>query len=189
MCSISPFVGGGHQFYYRATGQATHKLKNNHSKEVLTLLLKFQATQETSQSGDLVKGLSIARDFDFDGQQDLITELPVYWGSTDSWRTQTKPCVHQDPGERSSDPHKRLSQTCLCVLGSLWQRHELTVACCRVRGTDYTSLGRPSMAAGISPFGEGHHYHHCPYQSLASGQSTGREHSPTHQQKIGLKTQ
>ena len=25
-------------------------------------------------------------------------------GETDSWRAQTKPCVHQDPGERSSDP-------------------------------------------------------------------------------------
>ena len=25
-------------------------------------------------------------------------------GETDSWRAQTKPCMHQDPGERSSDP-------------------------------------------------------------------------------------
>ena len=25
-------------------------------------------------------------------------------GETDSWRAQTKPCAHQDPGERSSDP-------------------------------------------------------------------------------------
>ena len=25
-------------------------------------------------------------------------------GETDSWRAQTKPCVHQDPGERRSDP-------------------------------------------------------------------------------------
>ena len=25
-------------------------------------------------------------------------------GETDSWRAQTKPCVYQDPGERSSDP-------------------------------------------------------------------------------------
>ena len=25
-------------------------------------------------------------------------------GETDSWWAQTKPCVHQDPGERSSDP-------------------------------------------------------------------------------------
>ena len=23
---------------------------------------------------------------------------------TDSWRAQTKPCAHQDPGEKSSDP-------------------------------------------------------------------------------------
>ena len=25
-------------------------------------------------------------------------------GETDSWRAQTKPCMHQNPGERSSDP-------------------------------------------------------------------------------------
>ena len=37
--------------------------------------------------------------------------------------------------------------------------------------------------AGISPFA-GRHYHHYPYHSLASGQTTGREQSPTHQQKI-----
>ena len=35
-----------------------------------------------------------------------ITELPelIQDWETDSWRAQTKPCVHQDPGERSSDP-------------------------------------------------------------------------------------
>ena len=27
-------------------------------------------------------------------------------GETDSWRAQTKPCAHQDPGERSSDPKR-----------------------------------------------------------------------------------
>ena len=27
-------------------------------------------------------------------------------GETDSWRAQTKACVHQDPGERSSDPQE-----------------------------------------------------------------------------------
>ena len=27
-------------------------------------------------------------------------------GETDTWRAQTKPCVHQDPGERSSDPQE-----------------------------------------------------------------------------------
>ena len=33
-------------------------------------------------------------------------------GNADSWRAQTEPCVHQDPGERSSDPTKDLTQTC-----------------------------------------------------------------------------
>ena len=41
--------------------------------------------------------------------------------------------------------------------------------------------------AGISTFEGGLHYCHYPYHSLASGQTTGREHSPTHQQTIGLK--
>ena len=36
-------------------------------------------------------------------------------------------------------------------------------------------------------FEGGHHYLHYLHQSLASGQTTGREHNPTHQQKIGLK--
>ena len=30
-------------------------------------------------------------------------ELTQDWG-TDSWRAQTEPGAHQDPGERSSDP-------------------------------------------------------------------------------------
>ena len=30
-------------------------------------------------------------------------ELTQDW-EIDSWRAQTKPCVYQDPGERSSDP-------------------------------------------------------------------------------------
>ena len=39
---------------------------------------------------------------------------------TDSWRAQTKPCVHQDPGERSSDPTRdspRLAYECPGVSG------------------------------------------------------------------------
>ena len=36
------------------------------------------------------------------------------------------------------------------------------------------------------PFEEGQHYLHYLHHSLASGQ-TRQEHSPTHQQKIGLK--
>ena len=40
---------------------------------------------------------------------------------------------------------------------------------------------------GISHLEGGQHYCHYPCHSLASGQTTGREHSPTHPQKIGLK--
>ena len=32
-----------------------------------------------------------------------LPELTQDW-EIDSWRAQTGPCVHQDPGERSSDP-------------------------------------------------------------------------------------
>ena len=47
------------------------------------------------------------------------------------------------------------------------------------RGTEWGSMC-------MAPFEGGHHYLHYLYHSLASGQITGREHSPTHQQKIGL---
>ena len=36
------------------------------------------------------------------------------------------------------------------------------------------------------PLGGDHHYLHYLHHSLASGQKTGREHSPTHQQKFPL---
>ena len=54
-----------------------------------------------------------------------------------------------------------------------------------VRSTDYNSLG--ATGAGISPLEGDHHYHHYPWHSLVWGQTTWREHSPFHQQKIGLK--
>ena len=40
----------------------------------------------------------------------------------------------------------------------------------------------------MGPFEGGRHYPHYLHHSLASGQTTGREHSPTHQHKIGLKS-
>ena len=63
---------------------------------------------------------------------------------------------------------------------SLQWRRGSAVACCRVGGTEG---GNPCMG----PFEGGHHYLHYLHHSLASGQRTGREHSPNHQQKIGLK--
>ena len=81
-------------------------------------------------------------------------------GKTDSWRAQTEPCVHQDPGERSSDP-TRLTQTCSGVSRSLQQRCGLAVACCRAGDTEYSS-------ACVEPFEGDCHYHYL-HHSLAPG--------------------
>ena len=43
--------------------------------------------------------------------------------------------------------YKRLNQTCLWVPRSLWQRCGSTVACCRVRGTEYNSPGSCGLMA------------------------------------------
>ena len=48
------------------------------------------------------------------------------------------------PMERSSDPHKRLSQTCLWVLEGLLQRHGSAVASHGDRSTGSNSAGRHS---------------------------------------------
>ena len=42
-------------------------------------------------------------------------------------------------------------------------------------------------SARTGHFEGGHHHLHYLHHSLVSDQTTGREHSPAHQQKIGLK--
>ena len=100
-------------------------------------------------------------------------------GETDTWREKTKPCVHQDPGEKEQWPHKILTQTCPWVSRSFQQRRGSVVACCRVRGTECSNV-HIDLLRGI-------HYRHYLHHSLASGQTTGWECSPTHQQKIWVK--
>ena len=50
------------------------------------------------------KGTGNPQESDFEGQQDLIIELPQDCGNRDSWWAQTKPCVHLDRGERAVTP-------------------------------------------------------------------------------------
>ena len=85
------------------------------------------------------------------------------------------------PGSRGREqwPHKRLNQTFLCVLVSLWWRCGLRVACCRVAALLTACWHKYFL--GRSPLC------HYSYHSLASGQTRGREHSSTHQQKTGWK--
>ena len=59
------------------TGWATHKLENNNTGEVFPLLRRFWALYQAFQPGDLAKRLGIPKEFDFEGQWDLITGLPL----------------------------------------------------------------------------------------------------------------
>ena len=63
---------------------------------------------------------------------------------------------------------------------SLLWRCGLVMARCRVGGTECSS-------ASMGPVEGGPLYLHYLHHSLASGQTTEREQSPAHQQKIGLK--
>ena len=106
-----------------------------------------------------------------------MPELTQDW-KIDPWRAQAEPYMHQDPGERSSDPTRvwpRLVQECRC----LQCRHGLVVACCRVGGSECSSTWMTSFKGGCHCL---HYLHYSLAQKIA-----GREHSSTYQQKIGLK--
>ena len=75
----------------------------------------------------------------------------------DSWRAQQN-LVHQDPGERSSDP----TRDCHRLDRSLQQKRGSVVACCRVGGTECSSTFMRSFEGG-------HHYLHYLHHSLAPG--------------------
>ena len=156
----------------------THKPQNNYTKEILALLRKCQDTQQISQPGDLEKGLRTPRDFDFGSQWDLIIELTRlgkhilggYKQNLVCTRTQEKGAVI--PQETHPELYVRVQE----YPGEAGSE----VACYRVGGTECGSACK-------EPFDGGLHYIHYLHHSLNSGQATEMEHSPTHQQKIGLK--
>ena len=94
-----------------------------------------------------------------------LPELTQDW-EIDSWREQTEPCA---PGPRRKEqwPHKRLSQACLWVSGSLQWRRGLVVACWWAGGTECSSTYMGS-------FERGHHYLHYLHHSFSSVQSLSR---------------
>ena len=96
-----------------------------------------------------------------------------------------KPCVHQDPGERSSYPTRdwlRLACECSGVSSGCGS----PVACWGVGALSATVLG--ATACWHMSFWRRSPLPDYPYHSLASDQNTGRERSLTHQQKFRLKT-
>ena len=96
-----------------------------------------------------------------------------------NWKPQTKPCAHQDPGERSIDSPQETEPNLPVSVQESPAEAWVNSGCCGVRSTEHYSHG-------ISPFEVGHHYLYL-FHSLALGQTIRREHSPTLQQKIGLK--
>ena len=86
--------------HHRATEQTTHRLQNNYTKEVLTLLRKFVDPQQISQPRDLASGLRTPREFDFGGQWDLITQIPQDWGNRPFEGTNKTLCT---PGPRRKE--------------------------------------------------------------------------------------
>ena len=82
--------------------------------------------------------------------------------------------AHQDPGERSCDPTRdcpRLARECPGVSGGGVGRR-----------WPAAGSGALSVAVHHGPSEGGRHYLHHLHHSLASGQTTGREHSPFHKQ-------
>ena len=85
-----------------------------------------------------------------------LPELTQDW-EIDSWRAQTEPCEHRDPGERSSDPTRersRLGQECPGVssggVGRWWP-----------------ASGLWAMSVAVQE--GGHHYLHYLHHSLTPG--------------------
>jgi len=65
----------------------------------------------------MTKGLGNPRESDFGAQRDLITILPQDLGKQEAPALEgtNKPCVYQDPEERSSDSTGDLTKTtCKC---------------------------------------------------------------------------
>ena len=105
------------------------------------------------------------------------------------------PELTQDWGNRLLEGIKRT----LCEPGpkrkKQWPTKDWFRLSCECPGVSSRGMGRWWPAAGsgtLSVAGHGtfsrrHHYLHYLHHSLASGQTTGREHCPPHQDKIGLK--
>ena len=84
------------------TKWVTYKLENSNTKDVLSLLWRYWSPHQASKPGDLQKrrnshGIWPWRPVGFDyktsrGQGKQILQ---------SWRAQTKPCMHQDSEERA----------------------------------------------------------------------------------------
>ena len=99
---------------------------------------KVLAPTTYPQPGDLTKGLITPREFDFEGQWDLIMEFPQDWRRVLEGTNKT--LFLSGTRRKKQRFHKRLHQTWLCVSRNLLQRHGSKVVC-RGISTKYNSPG------------------------------------------------
>ena len=98
------------------------------------------------------------------------------WWNRDTWRAQTKPCVHKDPGKRRRDP--QVTEPDLPV--SLWVP-------CGCEGWQQPAEGTKALAGAVLGGTCWHELFWRAPWSLTAKQLTERKQRPTRQQKIGLK--
>ena len=161
------------------TGEQLHQRRSHAIAKVLGPTTGFQ-------TWDLAKGLGVPRESDFECQWDLIIKLPQDWGNR-LLEGKDKTICAPGPRRKEQWPHKRLSQTSLWVFGSLQHRHGSTNSGLPQGQRYWQQQSWEAQCTGTSPCGGGHHYPTIETANSTSGQTTGREHSPTHQQEIGLK--
>ena len=89
-----------------------------------------------------------------------LPELKQDW-ELDSWKTQTEPHMHQDPGERSSDPQETDPDLPRSVQGSPAEAW--------IGGGLLQGWGHWGSSAYMGPFEGGHHFLHYLHHSLGPG--------------------
>ena len=112
---------------------------------------------------------------------DYITSSVLGKKETPIWKGTNKILCVPGPRGKEQWPYKRLNQTYLWVFESLLQKHGSAVIHHGDRGTSSNSPGR--YLSGLSPLGVSNSRTGLPQGK----QLTGKKHSPTHQQTIGLK--
>ena len=149
-------------------------LQNNYIKEVLPLLQTFQGPQQIPQLGDLAKGLRKPRPLEFDYRTYTGLGKETLGGHEQNLvctRTQEKEAVTLKENEPDLPVNVQES------LVEAW----VNMACRGVTGMEYSSP-RNRRVCWQKSFRRSHHHCHypTPHHSMASGQTTGREHNPTH---------
>ena len=158
--------------------QHSYPYMSNYTKEILSLIKSSRSHNRFPNLGMWQKGWEPPGNFTLEASGIWLQNFHRM-GETFSWRAQMKPCVHQDPGERSSvltRDFMKLKDELLRFVGAnmlLVKSGEISAE----RMKRWSHKSKVTVSVQESPV----------VDSLASSQTIWREYHPTHQQKIWLK--